>query len=752
MKSYPIWLADLEGEPNYPCLMHQYSWEVKMNGSPETVDGDYYFGELKSKVTETKESITPADKIEKATVWMEDLANDNSHGYDQIYRWGEKGDYDCSSAVITAWENSGVPVKSKGGATYTGNMRSAFLNYGFKNVTSSINLSTGDGLQRGDVLLNDVHHVAMYVGNGKEVEASINEKGGATGGQPGDQTGQEIKIRSYRNYPWNIILRYGSTDESINLLQKGSKGNDVKDLQIKLNKLGAKLDVDGDFGELTRKAVIEFQTKQKLETDGIVGPITLAKINSEIEKLSQQENLTPINFNPILNFKNGQIIEFIGNKHYTSSYSSGKEKKCNPGEAVIDKINTAKNAVHPYHLKPTNNSKSTVNGWVNENDIQEKSIETIAPTPVIVINTKMKYNDKNKPLECMMTNSTCYLQTRKMSPKGILWHSTGANNPYLKRYVQPSKTDKNYQELISKLGLNNYGNDWNHITTQTGVNAWIGKLADNTITTVQTMPWDYRPWGCGSGANGSCNDFWIQFEICEDNLINEQYFNEVYNEAIELTAYLCKLYNLNPKGTVKYNTIDIPVILCHADSYKYGTGSNHGDVYHWFNKYNKTMDDVRNDVAKVLSVNTESNIHPIDTIEVDPSYATITVGDIIIIDSNATYTSGQAIPQWVFKSTLYAREIRKNEIVFSTQPTGAITGVVSKTYVSKKATAEAVFEPYFVVITANALNVRSGPGSNYNINTIIKKDEVYTIIEEKDGWGKLKSGSGWINLQYTKKR
>lgn len=146
-------------------------------------------------------------KTESAISWMETKAKDDRHGYDQRYRWGEKGDYDCSAAVITAWEQAGVPVKTNG-ATYTGNMLSVFLKAGFKDVTKSINLSSGSGLKRGDVLLNIVHHTAMYCGNGLEVEASINEKGKATGGIPGDQTGKEFLIRSYRNYPWNYVLRY----------------------------------------------------------------------------------------------------------------------------------------------------------------------------------------------------------------------------------------------------------------------------------------------------------------------------------------------------------------------------------------------------------------------------------------------------------------------------------------------------------------------------------------------------------------
>lgn len=146
-------------------------------------------------------------KTEKAIRQMETWAKDDSHGYDQDYRWGEKGDYDCSSAVIQAWQNAGVSVKS-GGATYTGDMKNVFLKNGFVDVTSKVNVATGSGLLRGDVLLNEAHHVAMYCGNGKEVEASINEKGTAHGGKPGDQTGKEFLIRSYRNYPWNCVLRY----------------------------------------------------------------------------------------------------------------------------------------------------------------------------------------------------------------------------------------------------------------------------------------------------------------------------------------------------------------------------------------------------------------------------------------------------------------------------------------------------------------------------------------------------------------
>jgi len=81
----------------------------------------------------------------------------------------------------------------------------------------------------------------------------------------------------------------------------------------------------------------------------------------------------------------------------------------------------------------------------------------------------------------MMTQSTCYKGTKKMTVKGVLWHSTGANNPTLKRYVQPDDGAPDRAELLSKLGTNANKNDWNHIDTQAGLNAWIGKLADGSV-------------------------------------------------------------------------------------------------------------------------------------------------------------------------------------------------------------------------------------------------------------------------------
>lgn len=144
-------------------------------------------------------------KIQSAVDWAVGIASDSTHGYDQTSRWGP--DYDCSSLVISAYEQAGVPVKSCG-ATYTGNMRAVFAQCGFSDVSASVNKTTGAGLLPGDVLLHERNHTALYIGGGKIVHASGNERGGITGGQTGDQTGGEICVRGYYNYPWDCVLRY----------------------------------------------------------------------------------------------------------------------------------------------------------------------------------------------------------------------------------------------------------------------------------------------------------------------------------------------------------------------------------------------------------------------------------------------------------------------------------------------------------------------------------------------------------------
>lgn len=135
--------------------------------------------------------------LEQAVQNMINMCKDNRHGYDQTNRWGP--DYDCSSAVITALRNAGFDT---GQATYTGNMSVNLCARGFRRLSPAI------PKRRGDILLNDVNHVALHLGNNQLAEYASNEYGGIIGGQSGDQTGGEARVRSYYSYPWNCVLRY----------------------------------------------------------------------------------------------------------------------------------------------------------------------------------------------------------------------------------------------------------------------------------------------------------------------------------------------------------------------------------------------------------------------------------------------------------------------------------------------------------------------------------------------------------------
>lgn len=201
--------------------------------------------------------------------------------------------------------------------------------------------------------------------------------------------------------------------------------------------------------------------------------------------------------------------------------------------------------------------------------------------------------------ECIFTENECYKKHNYMvndKPVGIVVHSTGVNNKQLKRYVQPLKNDKNYNTIISDIGFNTFGNHWNGSPAQMGayacVHAFIGVNAKGQIETYKTLPWNMCCWGCHRGEKGSYNDnptACVQFEICEDTLTDETYFNGVMKEAQELCAMLCKQYDLS-----------VNTIHSHAESHKLGYASNHGDCDHWLKRFGKDMNWFRSEVEKLL--------------------------------------------------------------------------------------------------------------------------------------------------------
>lgn len=169
----------------------------------------------------------------------------------------------------------------------------------------------------------------------------------------------------------------------------------------------------------------------------------------------------------------------------------------------------------------------------------------------------------------ILTNNDCYKANRTITPKGVMVHSTGCNQP--------------------KLSV--WASSWNKSGVEACVHAFIGKNSAGNVEVMQTLPWTHRGWHAGTGTSGkSANNTHISFEICEDDLTDPEYFKECYKEAVKLCASLCQQFRLNPYTDV----------ICHSEGYQQGVASNHADVMHWFPKHGKTMDMFRKDVKALM--------------------------------------------------------------------------------------------------------------------------------------------------------
>lgn len=122
--------------------------------------------------------------------------------------------------------------------------------------------------------------------------------------------------------------------------------------------------------------------------------------------------------------------------------------------------------------------------------------------------------------------------------------------------------------------------------------------------------------------------------------------------------------------------------------------------------------------------------------------------------NGAVFTNGKTVASWMFNKKLYVRKVDGDNITISTVKSGAVSGIVDKKWLKawdNALVAAPGFDEYVVTITADVLNVRAGAGTNYKINAQVKRHQKYTIIDEKDGWGKMKNGTGWISLEYAQK-
>lgn len=256
----------------------------------------------------------------------------------------------------------------------------------------------------------------------------------------------------------------------------------------------------------------------------------------------------------------------------------------------------------------------------------------------------------------------------------------------------------------------------------------------------------------------------------------------------------------------------MPTILCHKDSYDLGVGSNHGDVLHWFPKFGYNMETARADIIKLMQdsssaatsttktiiyrirkewnkpntqigaysvlenairaceqagseykvfdeegkvmypevkIEEEKKLETDDITESNPESDPyeLKLYDTIKLKDDAVWANKTKIPNWVKNSTLYVRKIKTNgQIGISIFKSGLITGYIEKNQIDFPEV-----KVNYVVRILEVLNVREKPDNVSPVKTVLSKNSAYTIITEKNGFGKLKSGIGWINLIYTKR-
>lgn len=318
-----------------------------------------------------------------------------------------------------------------------------------------------------------------------------------------------------------------------------------------------------------------------------------------------------------------------------------------------------------------------------------------------------------KLVQSIMTKNPCYTAGRKITVKGLMLHSVGCPQPNASVFIK----------------------NWN--TPSYGTACVHGFIDGNDGTVYQTLPWNHRGWHCASGPKGSGNNTHIGVEMCEPASIRytggssftcsnlsaaRTSVKKTYEAAVELFAYLCKLYGLNP-------TAD-GVIISHREGHAKGIASNHGDPEHLWNGLGMgyTMNTFRKDVKEKMQGGT---VKPDETKEM----------------YRVRKSWGDAVSQkgafHELENAKKCADANKGYAVFNTS--------------GKQVYPKTDFSPYLVEVTATDLNIRKGPGTNYGKTGKFTGKGVFTITEERvgtgsnKGWGKLKSGAGWISLDYVKR-
>lgn len=223
-----------------------------------------------------------------------------------------------------------------------------------------------------------------------------------------------------------------------------------------------------------------------------------------------------------------------------------------------------------------------------------------------------------KIIESIQTKNRCYTGGRKITPKGLMLHSVGCNQPSASVFVK----------------------SWNTTSVSVCVHGFIDA---NDGTVYQTLPWNQRGWHCASGKNGSGNNTHIGVEMCEPDCIKytsganftcsdtaraKAMVKRTYDAAVELFAMLCEKYNLDPLAD--------GVIISHAEGYKRGIASNHGDPEHLWSqlKTGYTMNGFRQAVKAAMGGDSSTVVTESKTEEKIEGESTVKI-ELYVLRSNA---------------------------------------------------------------------------------------------------------------------
>lgn len=252
-----------------------------------------------------------------------------------------------------------------------------------------------------------------------------------------------------------------------------------------------------------------------------------------------------------------------------------------------------------------------------------------------------------------------------------------------------------------------------------------------------------RSW-CSSSASNDHRA--ITIEVASDKSEPYGVTNKAYSSLIELVTDICKrngIKELKWKGDKN--------LVGQIDK-------QNMTVHRWFAAKSCPGTYLYNKMGEIAS-EVNARLNPQATQSQPIVENSIKVSDSVKIADGATYYNGKKVPGWVIKKNWIVSEIKGNRVLIdkSTDGQNSICSPINAKFLtvidsaSESLEPENVFTSYIVKVTTSALNIRTGPGTNYRIAGVIRDKGAYTIVEEKSGWGKLKSGAGWISLNYCKK-